>query len=97
MQRDARQRKRDDNGRDSERPVHSITIDDLASVGDAIIAGVTAAQLTNNVENNASNDGETNNSSTVTSRRTAPAGSVGSFISNRRRNAHTQQNDNNNS
>ena len=81
LQRDARNKKSD--SKPENLPISAITIDDLATVGDAIIAGVKQAQ--------SAETEETADNSTVASditgatKRKAPAGGVGNYLASRRK------------
>lgn len=66
-------------------PVSSVTIDDMISVGDAIVAGVMNAA---SAESESAEEKKSDSSNT--SKRKAPAGGVGNFIANRRKSTKSE-------
>ena len=83
LNRQARNRNKSKGG-NNDRPISAVTIDDLASVGDAIIAGITQAQAAP-ADDASDSKTATSEITTETSKRKAPAGGVGSYLADRRR------------
>ena len=74
----------------SRRSIQGITIDDMVSIGDAIVAGVQKAQSESLSDTEDTKTTASTIASNGSSKRKAPAGGVGQFLADRKRSNHNK-------
>ena len=92
MRQEIRRSKADKRSKDDSlsRNVQGITIDDMVSIGDAIVAGVKMAQSESLSDTEDTRTTASTIASTSSSKRKAPSGGVGKFLADRKKSNHNK-------
>ena len=92
MRQEIRRNKADKKSKDdnTSKTIQGITIDDMVSIGDAIVAGVKMAQSESLSDTEDTRTTSSTIASTSSSKRKAPAGGVGKFLADRKRTNHNK-------
>ena len=90
LQKDAKRNKQNNNNNRGDLLVKGLTVDDLTVFGDAIVAGIKQAKLDDEDQGGAPDAVTVDSDITSSTKRKAPAGGVGNYISKRRRSANQE-------